>query len=142
MTTVSERLQSARGDKSRRSFAEMLGIPPSTLKNYEQGDTSPTIETLEVVCEKLCISRRWLILGEGSMKQEDSEDGLAAQTGACPHCLELFAKLDEARKETIATLKDKSLLQNEVNRLSKELEALKNERNSTTDNEEPMASAS
>lgn len=72
MTTISERLQILRGDKSRRSFADFLGIPASTLKNYEQGDTSPPLETLELVCEKLCISRKWLMLGEGSMRAGES----------------------------------------------------------------------
>ena len=81
MTTISERLQILRGDKSRRSFAELLGIPASTLKNYEQGDTSPPLETLELVCEKLCISRKWLMLGEGSM-QEDASIPPQAETSS------------------------------------------------------------
>lgn len=79
MTTISKRLQLLRGEKSRRSFAELLGIPASTLKNYEQGDTSPPLETLELVCEKLCISRRWLMLGEGSMNAEDIAPSLSPQ---------------------------------------------------------------
>lgn len=74
MPTISERLQILRGDKSRRSFADFLGIPPSTLKNYEQGDTSPPLETLELVCEKMFISRRWLLLGEGTMRPLEIEE--------------------------------------------------------------------
>lgn len=105
MSTIAERLQILRGDKSRRSFADFLGIPPSTLKNYEQGDTSPPLETLELVCEKMFISRRWLLLGEGLMRPSDAASDTPQTTeqpavptkaaGPCPRCERMEAKLEK-----------------------------------------------
>lgn len=112
MPTIAERLQILRGDKSRRSFANFLGIPPSTLKNYEQGDTSPPFETLELVCEKMFISRRWLMLGDGPMRHDESPKTLTqpmpaplgapieqVEQPACPRCAKLEEKLTLVEEE-------------------------------------------
>ncbi len=81
MPTVSERLVTLRGNKSRRAFAEELGAKESTLRNYEQGTTQPTAEFLEHICNKLRISPQWLLLGHGPMKQDEPDSPSSPKVG-------------------------------------------------------------
>lgn len=73
MKSIAERLVSIRGSVARRPFAEDIGITESTLRNYEQGSSSPNAETLEVICKKLRISPEWLVLGTGPMHTSITE---------------------------------------------------------------------
>lgn len=73
MKSIAERLVFIRGSMPRRPFAEELGITESTLRNYEQGASSPNAETLEVICKKLRISPEWIVLGTGPMRAASVE---------------------------------------------------------------------
>ena len=70
METLQERLISLRGESSRRSFAENLGINESTLRNYEKGVSSPDAQFMTTVCKKLRISPMWLLFGEDPLQEE------------------------------------------------------------------------
>ncbi len=63
-TPFAERLVQARGERTRPEVAEALGIPVSTLANYEQGRTFPDQETLAKMKEVLGVSLDWLVTGE------------------------------------------------------------------------------
>jgi len=104
MSSITERLHTVRGRLSFRSFSEILGIPASTLRNYEQGDTSPTIETLTIMCEKMSISKSWLMFGEGPMQ---AEEGAMRQDERKPdfpssYGEDRFAALEDERRELSA----------------------------------------
>lgn len=72
MSTIADRLSSLRDNKSRRFFADEIGTKESTLRNYEQGVTQPSADFLEIICKKLRISPRWLLLGEGPMNADEA----------------------------------------------------------------------
>lgn len=52
----------------RDQFAELLGVPKSTLANWEQGKTEPPYEVLQKLPQLLGISLDWLITGSGVMR--------------------------------------------------------------------------
>lgn len=56
MKNITDRLLSLQKGSSRRAFADKLGIAEGTLRGYESGATSPNIQTLYKICEKLRIS--------------------------------------------------------------------------------------
>ena len=105
MSNVANRLIFIRNTKSRRSFAEEIGVKESTLRNYEQGITQPTADFLENVCKKLSISPQWLLLGSGPIKPGElnsSEQGApsAVERGAaCGQCRELLHQNRELLKQ-------------------------------------------
>lgn len=52
-------------------FAKKLGVAGSTLVNYRDGRTSPTVDLLMKICEEFLIHPKWLLLGEGPMRLGD-----------------------------------------------------------------------
>jgi transcriptional regulator with XRE-family HTH domain len=60
--SVNERLRALRGRRSRRSFANLLGVHFNTLLNYEKGRT-PDYEFLLHVCARTQCDRNWLFFG-------------------------------------------------------------------------------
>ena len=71
MNTLQDRLRQLRGPASRRSFADRLGTTESTLRNYEQGKSSPNSEFLAEVVKVLRVEPKWLLTGQGSMYQNE-----------------------------------------------------------------------
>jgi transcriptional regulator with XRE-family HTH domain len=67
MNGISERLKHLRGSLSQQKFAEHIGLKQTTYGQYERGVTSPSTETASMICQKLGLNPRWLILGEEPM---------------------------------------------------------------------------
>lgn len=59
-------------------FAKKLGVVGSTLVNYRDGRTSPTIDLLMKICEEFSVNPAWLLLEEGSMRPGDETPEPAA----------------------------------------------------------------
>ncbi len=85
------------------------------------------------------MSLDWLVFGtEGEENSTPNK-----KTGACPQCAELQKLLNIANERLYEAMRENGDLKEVVGKLKAELATtLKNERNSTTDDEEPMASAS
>lgn len=75
-----DRLRTLRGQESKADFAKKIGINPSTLGNYEQGQSLPNIEVITRLCEECSVSSDWLIFGSSS--QEKSQPPQRKRTGA------------------------------------------------------------
>ena len=73
MESIQERLISVRGDKSRRAFADALGITESTLRNYEKGMSLPNSDIVVKICAHAHINAEWLLTGTGPMRAENAE---------------------------------------------------------------------
>lgn len=101
MKSITDRLLSLREERSRRSFAKMLGVVEGTLRGYEAGTTTPNVQTLEKICEKLRISRRWLLLGEGPMSQSEADSQEQKATHPPPADEPPRARADEGKLITI-----------------------------------------
>lgn len=67
-TPMAARLIEVRGVMDRDEFASLLGVPTSTLANYEQGERAPPIEVLRAIRQRTGVSLDWLIMGEGEMR--------------------------------------------------------------------------
>lgn len=53
------------------AFAERVGISRNTLISYRDGQTSPSLEFLNIVCKEFAIQPKWLILGQGDPNDEN-----------------------------------------------------------------------
>lgn len=129
MNTLGERIKLARGGRSQESFAKQLNISKGSLGFYERNENLPNVDIALKICSETGVDLTWLLTGQqssGSDKMLSQETNI--QLG-CAQCLSLYAKLDEARRETIESMRENA-------RLTKELDALKNglsaKRNGTT----------
>ena len=50
---LGERLREMRGDMSQVRFARKLGISKSSLNRIEMGEQNVTLDTLDILCERL-----------------------------------------------------------------------------------------
>ena len=51
-----------------RELAAALGVVPRTVRRWELGRNSASIETLEAIADYLGVSRAWLITGQGEAR--------------------------------------------------------------------------
>ncbi len=68
---MNERLKQIRHDNglTQQGFAEELGLSVQTIKFYEGGYREPTNKTINLICATFGISKKWLLTGEGDMKE-------------------------------------------------------------------------
>lgn len=66
--SLAERIKTARGPLSKRSFAHRIGIVESTLGNYEQGQSLPNVDVAARICTEFGVSPEWLLMGTGPMR--------------------------------------------------------------------------
>lgn len=71
-TAFSSRLIAARRPMEREVFAAHLGVPKTTLGNWERGRSEPPLEILERIRLITGVSLDWLIAGLGPMRVEAS----------------------------------------------------------------------
>ena len=85
---VGARLRKLREDhldvRSRREFAKKLGVPPTTIANYERGVCSVSTAVVERLVAFFRVSPRWLFHGTGSplLSNPDIEAMSGAECGA------------------------------------------------------------
>ena len=81
MDTIKERLAEVRQRErlSTREFARHVSASHGTVGNYEPGGRSEKVdaEYLAEVCRAFGISPRWLLLGEGEMRDRAPTDAEA-----------------------------------------------------------------
>ncbi|MDL2279687.1 helix-turn-helix domain-containing protein [Desulfovibrio sp. OttesenSCG-928-G11] len=70
METFGSRLKYARGRLSQAALAARLGIPQTTLSNYEKGRNEPNFATLAQLCFELRVNVEWLLFGSGPMVRD------------------------------------------------------------------------
>jgi transcriptional regulator with XRE-family HTH domain len=103
MSSFQERLKDLRGQTSQAKFAEMIGVPQTTLGRYERGESQPDVEFASHVCLALGINPNWLLLGIGPIRQEHQPETAAKKTPAasetlvCADCELIMVPMVEAR---------------------------------------------
>lgn len=65
--SFAENLKLLRGKTSRKEFAELLGIRPNTLRNYEEGLSLPNFELGLKICDQFKVNPYWLLKDKGPM---------------------------------------------------------------------------
>ena len=72
MKTFGERLKSLRGKASQAAIAEALGIPQTTLSNYERNKNEPNFALLDRICSIFSVNVEWLLFGRGPIRSAPS----------------------------------------------------------------------
>lgn len=70
-----ERLKKLRGDRSKAEFARFLGVSAPVYQRYEEGRI-PRADTLSVIAERLGVTVRWLLNGDGLVMSAVYESGV------------------------------------------------------------------
>jgi len=81
MYNFEARLNIIMGDMSGREFAARLGKGTTTVHQYLKGRTPPA-DFIVLVCERFGVEPRWLLTGEGAMKQADKPPALCREDRA------------------------------------------------------------
>ncbi|MHB9075595.1 MAG: helix-turn-helix domain-containing protein [Desulfobaccales bacterium] len=71
MGAFQNRLKQIRGKLTQEQISTKIDIPVVTYGRYERGEVKPDIEFVEKICMTFNVSPTWLILGEGSMCQNE-----------------------------------------------------------------------
>lgn len=73
MGTIGERLTYARkrNGYTQESLAEAIGVSRGVIFNIEKGKTEPQTIVINAICQALKINKAWLMLGTGSMVDEN-----------------------------------------------------------------------
>ncbi|MDD6181137.1 MAG: helix-turn-helix domain-containing protein [Desulfovibrionaceae bacterium] len=106
MTTLGERLKELRAGKTQRWLAEQLGIPQTTLSNYEKDKNEPNIALIHAITAMFAVRTDWLLFGSGPMR----EDGAAEDAPARPEAEGLPP--DASRLERVEAQRDSLLEEN------------------------------
>ncbi len=72
MTTLAERIKTARGAASREKLAALVGKSVSALKRWEDAKNSPSEGDLLLLAQVTGVRLAWLKTGEGSMREESA----------------------------------------------------------------------
>ncbi len=97
METLGERIKLLRGNTTQRQLAEALGIPQTTLANYESNKSELNFRMIEALTSKFRVRTDWLIFGKGPRYLDES--AAPAPQAACAHCAELEEELKIERNE-------------------------------------------
>lgn len=63
MSTFGDRLKQLRKHEPQRAVAERLGIPQTTLSNYEKNKNQPDFALIEKICREFKVTSDWLLFG-------------------------------------------------------------------------------
>lgn len=104
MNTLGERLKKLREGQTQAWLAKQLGIPATTLSNYENGKSELNFAIIDAITTIFKVNTDWLLFGRGPMTAEDAPDSQQAEmpiqdTIACSRCLRLERRLEMVEEE-------------------------------------------
>lgn len=69
MSDMKDRIKDIRKEAglTQAEFSEMLGLSEQACKFYEGGYRTPKGSTVNLICDRFHINRKWLLTGEGEM---------------------------------------------------------------------------
>ena len=105
--TLGDRIKILRGSLTQRQFAEKIGIPATTLGNYEKNKSELNFATIDLFTKTFGINTDWLIFGRGPMHSSDtpiSHQETITQPEAtifepCVRCAKLESKLEKVEEQ-------------------------------------------
>ena len=68
MKGLADRLKALRGAQNQAEFAASIGMSTQSISRYENGKSSPDLETIQVICAKFGINPQWFVFGTGPMR--------------------------------------------------------------------------
>ena len=66
MSTLGQRIKTARGKASQAAFADLIGISKGSLGFYERNENRPNTDVILKICSATGFSVHWLMTGEGA----------------------------------------------------------------------------
>lgn len=107
MDTLGERLKKIREGQTQAWFAKQLGIPPTTLSNYENGKTELNFAIIDTITTSFCVNTDWLLFGRGPMHPGEQPEQTAQaqdapmpiQEGTCAACSDLKRELTKKNQQ-------------------------------------------
>ena len=104
MNTLGERLKKLREGQTQAWLAKQLGIPATTLSNYENGKSELNFAIIDAITTIFKVNADWLLFGRGPMTAEDASDSEQAEIPiqdaiACSRCLRLERRLEMVEEE-------------------------------------------
>ncbi len=105
--TLGDRIKILRGSLTQRQFAEKIGIPATTLGNYEKNKSELNFATIDLFTNTFGINTDWLIFGRGPMHpsdtpishQETIEQPETTVSEPCARCAKLESKLEKVEEQ-------------------------------------------
>lgn len=81
MNTLGDRIKILRGNRPQKWLAEQLGIPPTTLSNYENNKSELNFAIIQSLKRIFQVNTDWLLFGTGSMFTTDKVTTVRATAG-------------------------------------------------------------
>jgi transcriptional regulator with XRE-family HTH domain len=69
--SIGKRIKELRGKVPRDVFATQLGVVRNTVQRYEIYEQKPSLEFIEIICNKFDVNPDWLIFGKGEKYRGD-----------------------------------------------------------------------
>lgn len=95
MSTLGERIKTARGHLSQDVFSSRIGVNKGSLGFYERNENQPKADVLLKICSETGISVEWLMTGSGPMRpgeQSASPSEAHPSLDSCAKCAALEAE--------------------------------------------------
>ena len=111
MSTLGDRIKALRGAHSQKWLAERLGIPPTTLSNYENNKSELNFATILALKTIFKVDTDWLLFGDTGAESAPGnaqENALADPIAGCSQCRELLRQLGIAN-ERVYRLHDREM---------------------------------
>lgn len=72
--TIGERVKAVRQhfNLTQKSFADRLGISSPSISQIESGTNNPSLQTVQLICQRFSVSEPWLKEGIGEMLVDES----------------------------------------------------------------------
>lgn len=128
MNTLGERIKLLRGRRSQKEFAKELGIPPTTLGNYENNKSELNFAMIDQFVTIFKVNIEWLLFGRGPMYGEPSHSQKTVEesidTGRLTEAIKVVEQglgetqrtmLADKKAELIAAIYDFLLDEKEIN---------------------------
>ena len=99
--SVGERIKNMRFPLSQREFAQSLGIPQTTLSNYELDKNEPNIQTINKMCTLCGVSADWLLFGITPPAKSSDDSASQRLVRALYDNIELTKRIGELELENL-----------------------------------------
>jgi transcriptional regulator with XRE-family HTH domain len=135
MSTLGDRIRELRGTRTQKWLAGQLGIPATTLSNYENNKSELNFATIQALKTIFKVNTDWLLFGTGPVGPEETESRWQKaepdreDNGGAPLCLRckdlldrLLAahdRLDQVQEQAKALLRENGELKAEMGGLRK-----------------------
>lgn len=109
MHTLGDRIKHLRGTNSQRWLSDKLGIPQTTLSNYENNKSELNFAMIDAFKTIFSVNTDWLLFGRGPMHADETPEAQGLSCGTpppsscrlCTQCTKLEAKLEKVEAERL-----------------------------------------